>query len=260
MSRAEFPQPVKRDLAALAGYHCVRCHRRTHLYSVEHGRHLHVGNAAHISAAAPGGPRYEEALTPEQRKAHENGAWLCAWCARLVDVFEREFPPELLREMQASAERRIRGEVFATDPRVQPTPQQVASAVAIFLHRLRDIGFMPWHAVDGRTLQAAHRLISDCAYLAATNPLCAQLPIAVAQQERIVEALRLLCNEIQHGGGWGYSELGQWWLPHNPQQLDAAHASQAQASQERARILWDDVQNAAQFLEPFAMHGGAGGL
>lgn len=34
--------------------------------------------AAHICAAAPGGPRYDETKTPEQRAGIENGIWTCA--------------------------------------------------------------------------------------------------------------------------------------------------------------------------------------
>jgi hypothetical protein len=41
-----------------------------------------VGEAAHISAAAPGGKRYDSSLTPEERRAPSNGIWLCELCAK----------------------------------------------------------------------------------------------------------------------------------------------------------------------------------
>jgi ribosomal protein L37AE/L43A len=44
-----------------------------------------IGVAAHISGAAPGGPRYDASMSSEARKSINNGIWLCANCARLVD-------------------------------------------------------------------------------------------------------------------------------------------------------------------------------
>jgi hypothetical protein len=58
-----------------------------------------LGKAAHITAAAEGGPRYDAKLTVEERKSPENGIWLCAECADRVDKKENEpqFPEELLK-------------------------------------------------------------------------------------------------------------------------------------------------------------------
>lgn len=44
-----------------------------------------VGSAAHISAAAPGGERYDPLLSPEQRRAAANGIWMCAIHAKWID-------------------------------------------------------------------------------------------------------------------------------------------------------------------------------
>ncbi|MDW3197469.1 MAG: hypothetical protein R8G66_34145 [Cytophagales bacterium] len=44
-----------------------------------------IGEAAHITAAAPGGPRYDATLTAEQRKDISNGIWLCGTHARMID-------------------------------------------------------------------------------------------------------------------------------------------------------------------------------
>jgi hypothetical protein len=46
---------------------------------------INLGVAAHITAASPGGPRYDALLTPEQRSDPGNGIWLCQSCAKLVD-------------------------------------------------------------------------------------------------------------------------------------------------------------------------------
>jgi ribosomal protein L37AE/L43A len=44
-----------------------------------------VGVAAHITAASPGGPRYDAALSGAERAAGANGIWLCQTCSKLID-------------------------------------------------------------------------------------------------------------------------------------------------------------------------------
>src|SRR3546814_9322086 len=48
---------------------------------------MNIGVAAHICAAAPGvcARRYRADMTPDQRKSHENGIWLCQDCAKAID-------------------------------------------------------------------------------------------------------------------------------------------------------------------------------
>lgn len=65
-----------------------------------------IGVAAHICAAAPGGKRYDESMSPEQRSSIDNGIWLCQSCSKLIDTDELQFPKELLIQWKASAEQR----------------------------------------------------------------------------------------------------------------------------------------------------------
>jgi len=66
------------------------------------------GRAAHITAAAQGGPRYDESLTSMERKSIDNGIWLCADCADLIDKNHgNSFSVELLRTWKMSAERDV---------------------------------------------------------------------------------------------------------------------------------------------------------
>jgi hypothetical protein len=60
--------------------------------------------AAHITAASPGGARYDADLTPEQRKDARNGIWLCQNCAKLVDNDDVQFPVEYLRAWKTMRE------------------------------------------------------------------------------------------------------------------------------------------------------------
>lgn len=63
-----------------------------------------IGQAAHIHAAAPGGPRYDPSMTPEERRAITNGIWLCATCATLIDRDPESYPPGRLRQWRQDAE------------------------------------------------------------------------------------------------------------------------------------------------------------
>jgi hypothetical protein len=63
-----------------------------------------TGDAAHITAAAENGPRYDADLTPADRKAAKNGIWLCKIHARQIDVDDAHFPVETLEKWKAAAE------------------------------------------------------------------------------------------------------------------------------------------------------------
>ena len=65
---------------------------------------MSIGEAAHITAAAAGGPRYDPSLSHLDRRSFSNGIWLCRNCARLIDADERGFTVELLREWKKKAE------------------------------------------------------------------------------------------------------------------------------------------------------------
>jgi hypothetical protein len=65
-----------------------------------------IGKAAHISAAAPGGPRFDPSLTSEQRRHYDNGIWMCSNHASLIDEDWRSYSSERLREMKQQAEER----------------------------------------------------------------------------------------------------------------------------------------------------------
>jgi hypothetical protein len=60
--------------------------------------------AAHITAASPDGPRFNAALTAEQRKAPENGIWVCQTCAKLIDNDPIRYSVEKLLDWKANGE------------------------------------------------------------------------------------------------------------------------------------------------------------
>lgn len=106
MNRDDFPTKVKLELAKRVGFLCSHCGRATTGPTVDPQKSINVGVAAHITAASPGGPRYDASLTPEQRSSAENGIWLCQTCAKLVDSDELRYTVDVLREWKQQAEER----------------------------------------------------------------------------------------------------------------------------------------------------------
>src|ERR1035441_5569741 len=52
---------------------------------------VNIGVAAHIAAAASGGPRYDGGLTSTERSSSDNGIWLCQNCAKLIDSDDERY-------------------------------------------------------------------------------------------------------------------------------------------------------------------------
>jgi hypothetical protein len=87
-NRDEFSPKVRDTLAKRASYICSNpdCRLVTVAASAaDPNKFLYVGKAAHITAAAPEGPRYDASLTSEDRSDASNGIFLCAACADLID-------------------------------------------------------------------------------------------------------------------------------------------------------------------------------
>ncbi|MDP0971333.1 hypothetical protein Q6294_30800, partial [Klebsiella pneumoniae] len=63
-----------------------------------------IGVAAHITAASPGGARFDPSLTTEQRRSAENGIWLCQTCAHFIDTDYLNYPVKRLYEWKIQAE------------------------------------------------------------------------------------------------------------------------------------------------------------
>ena len=104
--RNDFTEEVKRALANRVANQCSRpqCRAQTSGPQVDAARALNVGVAAHITAASPGGPRYDPTLSPEERGHPDNGIWLCQVCGKLVDNDVVRFPAPELRRWKLQAE------------------------------------------------------------------------------------------------------------------------------------------------------------
>ena len=104
--RDEFPARIRETLGKRTGGRCSNpsCPALTSGPHTDPLRSTSVGVAAHITAAAPGGPRYETTLTPNERAAIDNAIWLCQRCATLIDRDPDQFSTETLRAWKRGAE------------------------------------------------------------------------------------------------------------------------------------------------------------
>jgi hypothetical protein len=87
-NRDNFSASVVSKVAERAGYICSnpRCNRIT-IGPTDNdvNKSTKTGIAAHICAAASGGPRYDMSQTPQERKSISNAIWLCGTCSILID-------------------------------------------------------------------------------------------------------------------------------------------------------------------------------
>ena len=104
--RDDFTQKTKSILAKRVAYHCsnpdCRCH--TCMPGSNSDKVICIGEAAHISAASEGGPRYDPSMTPAERKHIDNAIWLCSNCATMIDRDEKKFPILLLKQWKKLTE------------------------------------------------------------------------------------------------------------------------------------------------------------
>lgn len=104
--RDDFTKPIKDTLAKRAGFLCSNpdCRKATIGAHSETEKSTSIGEAAHITAAAKGGKRYNPLLTADQRGAIDNGIWLCCTCATLIDKDEKVFTEQLLYQWKGGVE------------------------------------------------------------------------------------------------------------------------------------------------------------
>lgn len=121
--RDDFPRTVVETLAKRVGNRCSNpgCRKLTSGPHTEGEKALNVGVAAHITAASPGGPRYDSTLTPEERKSSGNGIWLCQSCAKLVDNDETRYTKDLLTRWKEAAEQEALREIESPSGKIRPS-------------------------------------------------------------------------------------------------------------------------------------------
>lgn len=131
--RDDFSEATKTALAKRVAYICSNseCGALTSGPNSDPAKAIMVGVAAHITAAAPGGPRYNPFLTPEERRKAENGIWLCQTCGKRVDDDKTTYSEEVLREWKRNAEAAALTKLGKTAPYGALSSLEMVQALAV---------------------------------------------------------------------------------------------------------------------------------
>ena len=107
----DFPLKTKETLAKRVGYRCSNpdCRQLTSGPTEDPEKAINIGVAAHITAASPGGPRYDGSITSKTRRSSRNGIWLCQTCAKLVDSDAVRYTAKVLQRWKRDARRGLGG-------------------------------------------------------------------------------------------------------------------------------------------------------
>lgn len=105
MARDDFTQSVKNKLRDRVAHRCSNpeCRVPTSAPAGE-DKVNNIGVAAHISAASPGGARYDKSMSSKERTSIKNGIWLCYICSIKIDRDEKRYPVSLLEQWKKDAE------------------------------------------------------------------------------------------------------------------------------------------------------------
>lgn len=115
--RDDFSQKTLDILAKRVGHRCSNpsCRKLTTGPRSESTLAINIGVGAHITAASPGGPRYNPELSASERSSIENGIWLCQNCSKLVDNDRSRYTEELLHEWKTWSEEKTLQEIESKD-------------------------------------------------------------------------------------------------------------------------------------------------
>lgn len=115
-------------------------------------RSANIGKAAHITAAASGGPRFDPAMSPEERRAIGNGIWLCSNCATKIDVDADAYPTALLHEWKRIAEEAAHAEKGKRQAHPDDARNEVFAALTGAPMKLKQTAIRNTHAAAEQAL------------------------------------------------------------------------------------------------------------
>lgn len=107
--RDDFTESAKKLLGVRVCYTCSfpGCGRPLFAKSNNQNGYAFIGEYCHITAASPGGPRYDSTLTAEKRKSYDNGILMCETHGKLIDTDEITYSVEKLKEWKRQKEDEI---------------------------------------------------------------------------------------------------------------------------------------------------------
>ncbi|MGI5484982.1 hypothetical protein [Streptomyces lavendofoliae] len=191
VERLEIKDSVQRKLFMLSGNECAWPTCRQVLVPSEGGWFGHI---AHIRAAKPGGPRFDETMTNNQRREFDNLLLLCAKHHRLIDDGEtaHRYSREDLEEIKRQHEGRF---AHALDDLSREEEQYVdytASITAVHCSTL--------HAVYGDDFLNEDELLTE---IARVNRIADHLATATHA------ARQLLCLVVESDSRIGLAEAAR---------------------------------------------------
>lgn len=254
MPRDNFSDLTKSALARNVRFRCVYppCHKATHGPSLTDETSISVGHAAHNTAAAAGGPRFDESLTPEQRRAYDNGAWLCATHATLVDKDKQSYPAEVLQRWQKEAENLARRELHGVSLQAGTTQAEISQALSAFLPlaqscvryrvpRWLDNNFH----VPRESVVSMSKLIDRCSgyHWHPGNELHSAHPVTTSKQEHVIDLMESMIDELNNRDKWEYVSYG-FVISHRPQ-------GEMENNYRRFTELFEEIHNLIEELREY---------
>jgi len=138
--RDDFSQSTKRALAQRVGYLCSNpaCRAHTTGPRADPAKSINLGVAAHITAAAGGGPRFDSELIDGKRKNAVNGIWLCQNCAKLIDNDPDLYTSAMLFRWKNDAEEEAKLRVGKNNSKSKSRSERDAISQLRREHKLRN--------------------------------------------------------------------------------------------------------------------------
>lgn len=173
--RQNFSHLTRWQLAMSVNFRCARpgCGLVTHFYDPSRDETINIqGQAAHIHAASPNGPRHDPDLTAEQIKIFSYGVWLCANCATLIDRLPDQHPSDLLQLWHADAVERIRRTGLGAASPLFADARRDAEAVKAFLGPVTTIasGWEPGKCISYEACEALQKILIKTTWIGPGNP------------------------------------------------------------------------------------------
>ncbi|WP_266168887.1 hypothetical protein [Dyella subtropica] len=219
--RDNFDRTVIGDLRKRAGERCSNpaCRAATSGPQLDSRKSVTIGVAAHIHAAAQGGPRFHAHMSAKERRGINNAIWLCQNCHKLVDNDAQRYTAEALIQWKDSAEQRALRDIAErpASGHVHENPVDEADGSArevielgdnnVFSNDVADLQNLATrcaiHAIDGRRVEFVVRLQPTILKTEPADPLW-RPRYEKARQERadiLKQCLDILASP----------EVHRWW-------------------------------------------------
>jgi hypothetical protein len=264
--RDDFTEVVKKTIAARVNYRCSRpdCAAPTSGPHVDPTKSLNIGVAAHITAASPGGPRYNPILTSDERKSANNAIWLCQNCGKLIDNDESRFTEVQIRQWKQRTEAEALIRIGKTAAQADPEQSDWSVEELIILIASAGNGEIFIHSTDetGSFIEAGRQHFFDMSdpsfaalYLDAFEQLCrrglvrhegGRLYVLNGKGFQIARALKQKESEAEQAASFAeetlrYKRARERWL---------GTEEGVRATRRELSILFRDLDQRSQKLNP----------